>query len=79
MPYKPGDYLAICDRCGFQRFASECKMTWDKYLVCADTCWEPKHEQYKPPKPRHEKQKVPIHRPEPTDNFIVTPITGDDL
>jgi len=54
-------------------------MTWDNFFVCADTCWEPKHPHFTPPKPLHEKQKVPIHRPEPEDNFITTPITGDDL
>ena len=77
--YRPGDYLVICDRCGFRRLASECRMTWDKLFVCADTCWEPKHPQYTEPKSLHEKQKVPIHRPEPEDNFIETDITGDDL
>jgi hypothetical protein len=31
------------------------------------------------PKGLSEKQTVPIHRPEPEDTFITTPITGDDL
>ena len=79
MSYTPGDYYVICDRCSFRRLASECRMTWDNYFVCADTCWEPKHEHYAPPKGLSEKQNVPIHRPEPEDNFITTPITGDDL
>ena len=91
MTYKPGDYLVICDRCGFERYASECKMTWDGYFVCEDTCWEPKHEHFTPPKPLGEKQSVPIRRVEDTYNFlygsqvpedgyfITTPITPDDL
>jgi len=91
MTYKPGDYLVICDRCGFKRYASECKMTWDGYFVCADTCWEPKHPHFTDPKPLGEKQSVPIKRAEETLNFldgnqvpedgyfITTPITPDDL
>ena len=79
MPYKAGDYLVICDQCGFQRLASECRMTWDNLFVCSDTCWEEKHEQYNDPKPLGEKQKVPVYRPEPDENFITTPITADDL
>lgn len=70
MSYKPGDYLVICDRCGFERFASDCKMTWDGWFVCADTCWEPKYEQFTPPKPLGESQSVPIYRPVNQHNFI---------
>ena len=81
MAYVVGDYLVICDRCGFERYASECQMTWDNLFVCSDTCWEPKHPQYTDPKPLGEKQKVPVHRPEPDEDFIdpADPITGDDL
>jgi hypothetical protein len=70
MSYKPGDYLVICDRCGFQRYASECRMTWDNWFVCSDTCWEPKHEQFKPPKPLGEKQSVPVRRKETMLNIL---------
>lgn len=70
MPYKPGDYKVICDRCGFARLASECRMTWDGWFVCADTCWEPKHEQFTPPKPLGEKQSVPVLRKENTYNMV---------
>ena len=55
MGYKPGNYKVICDRCGFERYASDCKMTWNNLFVCADTCWEPKHEQFNPPKPLGQK------------------------
>ncbi len=79
MSYKVGDYLVICDQCGFTRFASDCRMTWDNLFVCADTCWEEKHPHYTDPKPLGEKQNVPVHRPEPEYNFITTPITSDDL
>ena len=78
MPYKPRDYLVICDQCGFRRYASECRLTWDNLFVCADTCWEPKHPQYTPPKPLGEKQSVPILRKN-DGYFLTTPVTGDDL
>jgi hypothetical protein len=45
-------------------------MTWDNFLVCADTCWEPKHEHFKPPKPLGEKQSVPVLRKEESLNFV---------
>lgn len=70
MPYKPGDYLVICDQCGFQRYASECRMTWDNLFVCEDTCWEPKHPHFSPPKPLGEKQSVPVLRTEDDLNFV---------
>ena len=79
MSYKPGDYLVICDQCGFKRFASDCRMTWNKLFVCSDTCWEEKHPQYTDPKPLGEKQNVPVRRSEPIEIFITTPITQDDL
>jgi hypothetical protein len=94
MSYKPGDYKVICDRCGFERFASDCRLTWDGWFVCGDTCWEAKHEQFTPPKPLGEKQSVPIRRAEdvynfvkegataPEDGYFITSetyISGDDL
>lgn len=81
MSYRPGDYLVICDRCGFERFATDCRMTWDNLFVCEDTCWEEKHPHYSDPKPKGEKQSVPVHRPEPDETFIDTsdPITPGDL
>ena len=70
MTYIPGDYKVICDSCGFERLASECRMTWDNWFVCADTCWEPKHPQYTPPKPYGEKQSVPVLRKEDSLNMV---------
>jgi len=73
MSYRPGDYLAICDICGFQRYASEMRLNWKKQFVCADTCWEEKHPQYTEPTSLHEKQTVPIHRPEENPTFLEYP------
>lgn len=79
MGYKPGDYLVICDRCGLRYFASECKMEWNNLFVCIETCYEAKHPQFTDPKPLHERQTVPVKRPEKEDNFLDSPVTGDDL
>ena len=40
-----GNYNIICDLCGRKRKASECRMTWNNFFVCADTCWQPRHPQ----------------------------------
>jgi len=74
--YKPGDYLVICDRCSFRKYASECRLEWNGLFTCPE-CWEPKHPQFTPPKPLHEKQTVEISRPEKTDTFITDANDGD--
>ena len=69
MVYRPGDYFVICDRCGFRRYASECRMEWNNSFTCPE-CWEEKHPQYKEPTGLHEKQSVKIHRPEKDPVYI---------
>jgi hypothetical protein len=64
-------WKAICDRCGLERWASELRKEWTGYMVCADTCWEPRHPQ------EHvrgvaDKQSPPWVRPEPADVFLDT-------
>ena len=61
--YKKGDWNVICDQCGRKRKASECRLTWENYFVCADTCWQPRH----PQDFVHsiaDRQTVPIARPD---------------
>jgi len=72
MSYKAGDYLVICDICGFQKYASECRLNWKKQLVCPE-CYEEKHPQYTEPTSLHEKQTVPIHRPEKDATYLTYP------
>jgi len=79
MAYKSGDYYVQCDICDFRRYASECRMTWDNLFCCADTCWEPRHEQYTEPHGLHEKQTVPVHRPPGDDVFIDTSIRPEEV
>lgn len=75
--YVPGDYLVICDRCGFEYFASECTLDWQGWFVCTAYCYEPRHEQYTPPKPLGERQLVDIVRQPQPYNIVnsVDPVT----
>jgi hypothetical protein len=72
MPYKPGDHWVQCDQCGFKRYASDCRKTWNGLFVCADTCWEEKHPALIPRKLFTDKQVVTNIR-KPADIFIEPP------
>ncbi len=64
MAYKPGNWLAICDRCGMEFLSGQLKLTWDGLRVDA-ACWEPRHPQ---DFVRGVKEAtIPWARPEPTD------------
>ena len=44
--YDIGNFNTICDNCGAKRKRSECKMTWDGFLMCTvknTSCWYPRH------------------------------------
>ena len=75
--YVPGDYLMVCDRCGFTIRSSEAKKTWDGLMVC-EPCWEPRHSQDFV-RGKDDKQSVPNPRPRPVDVFITTLVSRDDL
>ncbi len=75
---KLGDYKVVCDRTGFIKLASECKMQWNGLFV-RDKSWERRHPGDFIP-PFYDKQSVPIPRPEGTDKFLTTnEVTEDDL
>lgn len=77
MAYKKDNWI-ICDRCGFKVRASVARETWDGLLVCpAD--WEARHPQDKELYLRTEKIVPNKVRTEPTDTFITTKITAEDL
>lgn len=40
--YKSGEWLAVCDVCQFEYYASQLKRRWDGYMVC-EKDWEPRH------------------------------------
>lgn len=66
--YKPGSWLAICDRCGFRFKSDELTKEWTNLMVCRD-CWEPRHPQTYLKVPP-EKISVPWARPEGEDVYI---------
>lgn len=45
--FKLGEWLVVCDRCGFKRMASQVVETWDGLLVCRPEikqgCFETRH------------------------------------
>jgi hypothetical protein len=67
--YEAGKWNAICDRCGFKRKSDMLRKEWTGLMVCADTCWEPKHPQLLLRVPR-EDGSTPWVRPEPDDIFV---------
>jgi hypothetical protein len=42
--WKPGDWNAVCYRCGFKFKASELRKTWKGFYACHKD-WEPRHPQ----------------------------------
>ena len=78
MPYIPGDFWRICDRCGGKFRQSETQKTWDGLWVCKKD-WEPRHPQDFV-HGRSDRQTVPEPRPEPTDYFLSdNEVTAEDL
>jgi hypothetical protein len=75
--WKPGDYKAICDRCGRLRKGSELKIEWDQYFVCEDGCWEPRQPQDFVRTVPGEGRAVQPARPEVPDMFQELPENWD--
>ena len=67
--YKKGDYNAICDVCGFKRKASELRLRWDGYRVCAED-WEPRQPQDFVRSAVADPVPVEWTRPEGPDTFV---------
>ncbi len=57
------EYRALCDVCGFKKWNYELRRRWDGFMVCADTCWEPRHilDFYRP---RNDAHTLPWTRPD---------------
>lgn len=66
--YKPGQWKAICDVCGFEFYSSELKKRWDGLMVCSSD-FEHDHPQ-KYLRVKEEYNSVPWTRVEPADTFI---------
>lgn len=67
-PYTPGDWNAVCFRCGRKRKASELKKHWQGYYVCP-MHWEPREAQDFV-KAVPDNQTPPFAQPKPVDLFI---------
>jgi len=71
------DYNVICDASGFVCKRSECKYTWDGYLVRKDF-WEPRHTQDVLPS-KDDRQDLPDARPERSDPPQGVAFSVDDI
>lgn len=66
--YKPGQWRALCDVCGFKFYSSELKKRWDGLMVCqAD--FEHDHPQ-KYLRVQDDKQSIPWARPQGENTFV---------
>lgn len=63
--WKFGEWLGICQVCGWKKRSSELFKRWDGLIVCAEDL-EPRHPQ-EFVRPRADQQKVAFTRPETTD------------
>lgn len=68
--YKPGQWNAICDVCGFEFKSSELKKRWDGLMTCVED-FEHDHPQ-KYLRVHERSNTVPWVRDEPADVFIHT-------
>ena len=70
--YKPKNWNALCDSCGFKKKSDELRLRWDGLMVCADTCWEPRHPQDFLRAIKETSNKLPWSRPD-NDGIAVGP------
>ena len=70
------DYRVICDRTGFKKWRSECRLEWDGKLVWTKV-WRRRQPQ-DTPIVYPTSQPIPDARPETTDTFIEVPIPDYD-
>ncbi len=76
--FKPHDYNAVCDVCGFEFKASKLVKRWDGMMVCKDD-FERRHPQ-ELLRARPETARPPWTRPEGEDRFVeVGPANPEDL
>lgn len=76
--YRPGDWLCVCQRCGFDYFASQIRREWTGLLVCPE-CHEDRHPQ-EFVRGKADRQTVPFSSPPGDPVFVdVGDVTRDDL
>jgi hypothetical protein len=68
--FVPGDWNAICDRCGAKWKASALTKDWQGFMLCS-RCWEPRHPQdYTRARPGAEPAPVPFVRPAQAPSYV---------
>lgn len=79
--YVPGQWNAICDRCGFKFKARQLRKEWTGLMVCdgkgTNECWEPRHPQETRPT-RRDQSPLPWTRPD-ADGTDVSPGSGNEV
>lgn len=76
--YRAGDWLCVCQRCGFDDYASQIKREWTGLLVCRG-CHDPRHPQ-EYVRGKADEQAVPFASPPGDPVFLaVGDVTRDDL
>lgn len=77
--YRAGDNNVECDRSGFKRKASECRMEWNGFFTKKDKTWERRQPQDLI-RGFPDRQQPSISRPGTGDVFIGPgDVTADDL
>lgn len=65
--YEPGQWNALCDRCGFKYHSRQLRKEWTGLMVCSgastNDCWEARHPQEKL-KGKKDRQSPPWVRPD---------------
>ena len=69
-----GEWVVICDVCGFKKRSSQIRKRWDGLMVCKED-YEVRHPQ-EFVRPRPDNQSVPWTSPEPSD--LTTDVTYED-
>jgi len=74
--YRNGDYLVICDRCGFPAHRSECRKQWNGLLVHAIRCYDKKHPSLEPWKRPQEDKPIGDPRPQKSMDHALTSLSS---
>lgn len=80
--FVPGQWNAICDRCGAEYKSAQLRREWTGLRVCCGegtrNCWESRHPQDFA-KGKVDDQSPPWTRPEPAPVFLTTRVWDDAL
>lgn len=68
MGYRPGNWLAVCDRCGFEFYASQLHREWTGLMVCSKDLDHRHPQEFV--RGMRDNQTVPWSRPEGPDRFL---------